>query len=439
MESTSRPRTVPGIEAFQREQLAHLFGVMVGMQVFALPLYLLLLFAATVVDPRPARVALATVTAVLGAFLSLYGRHRFFRDQNSRLHMPMALLTAGLQQGLILLLTGGLSSPLLPVDILLAVGVSATVRSRTTFWFFMGFFAVALYGLALIQLQGWLAIFSPSWLLPQTSANHEALRLFTVATIQLILLAMALLAGTRLQQVLEAMLGKAVQARDDVLKSLDAQSRELTALSGSIAHELKNPLTSIKGLAGLLTLDIPPGKPEERLSTLRREVDRMQGLLEEFLTFSRPLVPLSQEEISLERISEEVAALHEAMLKQHGLTIELEGSAQVRGDPRKIQQILINLVQNALEASPAESSLQLSITVEEAQAVMRLRDHGPGLKEGWMERVFEPGVTTKAKGSGLGLTIARALARQQGGDLSLRTHPDGGCEASLYLPLRGVE
>jgi signal transduction histidine kinase len=97
--------------------------------------------------------------------------------------------------------------------------------------------------------------------------------------------------------------------------------------------------------------------------------------------------------------------------------------------------VLITLVQNALDASPPESVVLLRATSEPAGgARVLVADRGHGLDPGLGRQVFEPGVTTKAQGSGLGLTIARALARQHGGDLTLRSREGGGTEAVLLLP-----
>ena len=110
--------------------------------------------------------------------------------------------------------------------------------------------------------------------------------------------------------------------------------------------------------------------------------------------------------------------------------------------PRKVEQILINLVQNALDVAPPGTEVEIEVVDARPHEVrVHIRDAGPGLSESIRARVFEPGVTDKAEGSGLGLTVARALARQHGGELELdnrrpgRGHPSGGCEATLILPL----
>jgi len=165
----------------------------------------------------------------------------------------------------------------------------------------------------------------------------------------------------------------------------------------------------------------------------------MQAILDEFLNFSRPLMPLSQREVGLRELVDHVVDLHEAMAGQRRVELQVLEREPIRCvcDPRKVEQILINLVQNALEATDPGTRIELELASGPAELVeLRVRDAGPGLTPELRAQVFELGVSDKATGSGIGLTVARAIARQHGGELELGARADGarGCEAVLSLP-----
>jgi signal transduction histidine kinase len=180
------------------------------------------------------------------------------------------------------------------------------------------------------------------------------------------------------------------------------------------------------------------GTEPEPLTVLRREVDRMQGILEEFLNFSRPLVPLNLRTIDLSRITNEVAGMHEGLCDMRNLRVELvtHAAVEVAGDPRKIRQILVNLLQNAIEACEPGARLWLRVAISDERAEVVIEDEGKGLDPAVAGRVFEAGVTNKREGSGLGLAVARGLARQHGGDIALAERSPRGCTATLTLPRR---
>lgn len=241
--------------------------------------------------------------------------------------------------------------------------------------------------------------------------------------------------GLGVQRMFEQLFKDGMRDRDRALAMHAEQSRVITTLTAEIAHELKNPLASVKGLAALVAKDTE-GRASERIRVLRSEVDRMQAILEEFLNFSRPLVPLSVVDVDLVALARGVAHLHEGSALERGVELALEGmsGAHLRGDERKLRQVLINLLQNALDASPEGSTITLQITADGGRYRVRVCDQGPGLPGDLSARVFEAGVTTKEHGSGLGLVVARALARQHGGELTLQNGAHGGAVAELTLP-----
>jgi signal transduction histidine kinase len=178
------------------------------------------------------------------------------------------------------------------------------------------------------------------------------------------------------------------------------------------------------------------GTTAERLTVLRREVDRMQAVLDEFLAYSRPLVPLDPEDVDVTALAREVVELHEGMAEERGVRLEVVGEpAGQRCDPRKVRAVLINLVQNAIEASPRGEVVRVELARDAGGGLtMHVLDRGLGIDPAIAGRLFTVGATTKAKGNGLGLALARGLARQHGGELVLERREGGGAAAIVTLP-----
>jgi signal transduction histidine kinase len=343
------------------------------------------------------------------------------------------LLTVVAQLGL-LTASGGLFSPVFPA-VLIMVMLTALLTELSTLIALLALIVPYLWLLAFVHRHG-----APvHTLLPEVFGGTQAIERgpapFMVATLYTVFLSASARVGRALQQLFDELFGEAVQERDRSLALHAEQSRTLTMLTSEIAHELKNPLASIKGLGALVAKDVQ-GRAAERIAVLRGEVDRMQTILDEFLNFSRPLVPLSLARTDLAALARDVARLHEGSASERGVELEVlaEGATELACDPRKVRQVLINLVQNALEASPHGSRVQLRVTSSAGDVQVAVIDQGPGLPPQLDDRVFEAGVTSKEHGSGIGLVVARSLARQHGGEVELAPGPVAGVVASLRLP-----
>jgi two-component system sensor histidine kinase HydH len=248
--------------------------------------------------------------------------------------------------------------------------------------------------------------------------------------------AVCMYVGFILRTMFERMLDRIERAHDDILRMHGEQMQSLTALSAEIAGKLRMPLASIRGLTVLALQEIEdPARAADRLEDLRSEASRMQKLLEQFLNFSRPLSPLSLDTVDGVRIGGEIVDLFQGVAQERKISIALSGTpVELRCDRRKIKQVLINLVQNAVEASPPGAEIGIEVVSRSEQAAIRVLDRGHGLAADLAQQVFRPGVTTKPRGSGLGLTIARSIAQQHGGSLTLIGREGGGCMAELMIP-----
>jgi signal transduction histidine kinase len=343
--------------------------------------------------------------------------------------------------GLLLLATGGADSPVLPIVIVACFFIGTLTPSRALTVTFALSVASLLALLTLISAFGWIPDLMPARFGGGPRLEQPRALLVAKGIGYVLILAWSVFAAGLVRDVFRQMLDEALDARDEVLRGNQAHARELTVLSGELAHELKNPLANIKGLAVLVGRDVH-GRGSERLEVLQHEIARMEDTLQEFLTFSRPLSPLSQDEVDLLPLCRSVVSLHEGMAYARDVSVSVSSPQPVLAscDARKVKQILINLVQNAIEASPPNSRIEISLrTNDDGGAQVQVRDQGTGLSEEVRGHLFEPGATTKERGTGLGLALARGLARQHGGELELESGPAGGCVATLVLPGKGKQ
>lgn len=380
----------------------------------------------------------ASVIACLGAFLAAwsvyevrkYGSGQLLRVRTATFGVLMFAPHA------MVLVTGGLQSPftvaLLPACVIAPLAAPRLARAGTVVQIVL----VCVY--ALLDVAHAPSVPALSLLGGPLHPEQPVARTIAHAFILCFASAMGNRLGSAIAGAFSETFERLAAARDETLASYAQQSATLTALSAEIAHELKNPLASIKGLGALVARDVD-GKTAERVAVLRREVDRVQTILDELLVFARPVVPLSLGEVDLGSLVCEVAALHEGVAAERSVRIEIDArdAPQARCDGRKVKQVLVNLVQNAVAASPNGETVTIAATREGAIARLLVRDRGGGIAHELRDRIFEAGVTSRHDGSGLGLTIARTLAQQHGGEVTLREPEGGGCEAELRLPIDG--
>jgi len=247
--------------------------------------------------------------------------------------------------------------------------------------------------------------------------------------------------GAFMRSSLEQITRQVASQRRDMLDALASRNREILSVAGTVAHELKNPLASIQGLAQLMARSIPAGKDSERLDVMRREITRMGNVLDEFRNFSRPLSGLSLSRARLPHLIEDVVQLNEGRAEAKGIKLQLQPGDDVLTvcDPQKIRQALLNLVQNALDATPHGGKVDVRVKIlDTSSAHISVTDNGEGIATSVADRLFTAGVTTKQHGSGIGLVVAKSIAEQHGGTLTLENEAKGGCRAVLQLPIKAA-
>ena len=212
----------------------------------------------------------------------------------------------------------------------------------------------------------------------------------------------------------------------------------------SLAHEMKSPLTAVRGAAELLQED-PPAADRVRFA---RQVDehaaRMQRIIERLLSLARVeqlQAPEAVRDIPLIELVDQVLASRAESMSGRKLRAQVEGGAgvSVRGDLFLLQQALGNLLDNAIEFSPEAGVIEIRIEAADGRHAVSVRDHGPGAPEFALPHVFErfyslPRPATGRKSTGLGLAFVREVAKLHGGRAEFGNAPDGGAVARLELP-----
>ncbi len=211
-------------------------------------------------------------------------------------------------------------------------------------------------------------------------------------------------------------------------------------LAASLAHEIKNPLTSLRLAAELLT-ELLRDQPElaARAELIMRESKRLENILQRMLERTRKIT-LKKVPCDLNELVKEVTETVKLQLenRQQRLKIDLATPApKTTGDPDRLKQVLWNLINNASEASGpgGEIVVRTRTMPEEGLVALEVEDSGPGVPEEDLKKLYKPFYTTKKDGTGLGLAITRQIVLLHGGQLLFENRPQGGLKVTVLLPL----
>jgi signal transduction histidine kinase len=228
-------------------------------------------------------------------------------------------------------------------------------------------------------------------------------------------------------------------ALDHSLIYRDRLEAEKLALIGrmaaGLAHEVKNPLGAIRGAAQLMR-DQVPAESARFLAIIEEETERLDVLVRRFLTMARPQAPRVVP-VELGQLLRKIVEAHGVDPAAAGIRVELDDGSRetwIRADPDALVQIVANLLINAREALHGEGTVRLSLAPgsRTGRVALVVADSGPGIPSEMTQTLFEPFVTTKASGTGLGLAMARQLARSMDGALDI-DHRDSGAAFRLEL------
>jgi two-component system, OmpR family, sensor kinase len=238
---------------------------------------------------------------------------------------------------------------------------------------------------------------------------------------------------------------------DRAIAELKAEERRKTQFVSDVSHELRTPLTAIRGAAEtLLDGDVEPEDQERFLTTIALEAERLGRLANDLLTLQRiegatgelPLRP-----VDLRLAADRAAAMLEPLLEDRDVTLTVNGRAPaVLGDTDRLQQVVLNLVDNASRAVGEGGHVRVDLHGEGDRAVLSVIDDGPGIPEEDLPRLFDrfyraDSSRTRATGggAGLGLAIVRAIVTAHGGRIEAANLPSGGARMTVVLPALAEE
>jgi signal transduction histidine kinase len=215
---------------------------------------------------------------------------------------------------------------------------------------------------------------------------------------------------------------------------------ELGTLTAGLAHEIKNPLSTVQLNLQLLEEDLGPSAPPRvanRLGTVTREAVRLRAILDDFLRFAGQLT-LQPEWIDLNDLVSDLVDFLAPQAAQTRVQLrQIPYSEPIRAcvDPKLIKQALLNLMLNALQLMSQGGELIVGAKVEAGRAVLSVTDTGPGIATAEQGKVFDAYFSKRRGGTGLGLAMTRRIAKEHGGDVKLVSELGKGSSFSIVLPL----
>ena len=270
------------------------------------------------------------------------------------------------------------------------------------------------------------------------------LRNLVFACLGLLLVAIGVVVALVYRDVVRPLREQLVQSEALLVKR--EKLAALGTLAAGVAHEIRNPLTAIKGRLFTLRRSQTSAAGREDEQAISREVDRLERIVRDVLGYARP-AESALRALELSAWLREFAAFvrPEIVARQIELSVEATPTANVHADSNQLRQILLNLVRNSLEALEGQPGrITLSLQRERSAllgkicdvAVLTVRDNGPGIPAGIHARLFDPFFTTKPAGTGLGLSIVARLVETQGGEIVFQSAPRVGTRFAVRLPVQ---
>lgn len=212
-------------------------------------------------------------------------------------------------------------------------------------------------------------------------------------------------------------------------------------LAAGAAHEIRNPLTSIKSAMQYVQEDIKEARKQKIVQAALSEVNRINDILTGLLSFSRQNNPVKQEFDFISMIEQILKLLQNTRIKKQikFITDYDIHSLRIVADQDQLTQVFMNIFLNAVDAIQEEGFIEIKIRLSKIEGlpyiIIAIRDNGIGINEEGLDRIFDPFYTTKVEGTGLGLSISYGIIHRHKGNIEIRNHADGGAQITIHLPL----
>jgi signal transduction histidine kinase len=323
-----------------------------------------------------------------------------------------------LATGLTVAVTGGIRSPLLVTFLVAYIAASAVVGDRRQTRLLLAATALAVAMLPFLPQ----ALTGPA--LP--SATSALLRAVSVLGVGALLIPVYAEIRRKRDEI--------IRQRNEIASDALARAESLEQIASKLAHELKNPLTGVKALVQLGQRNPAEAPSHERLEVVEREVGRMQEILQNYLSFTRTPQRMTPTRVELAPLVSDTLVVLSARADDARVRLYAQGDAAIEADPHRLKEAFLNLVSNAIEATPPGGEVEVEVRPAGAQTEVVIRDTGRGMAAETLSRIGTPFFTTRDGGTGLGVVLARSVIAQHGGSLRYESEPGKGTQVTVALP-----
>jgi hypothetical protein len=212
----------------------------------------------------------------------------------------------------------------------------------------------------------------------------------------------------------------------------------LGELAAGLAHEIRNPLAGIAGVVEVMSKDLPANSPSRAvMGDVQKEIRHIQDILNDLLFYARPRPPAFHPS-DLNATIEQAVMLARQQVRNRPVQILFTANPSlplVDHDPALIQQVVLNLLLNGIQAIPGAGKVEVTAAREQDQAIVEVADTGRGIPADALPKIFKPFFTTRSEGTGLGLSLANGIVQSHGGRIEVTSAPGKGSQFLIWLPV----